>query len=213
MEIAILGTGTVGRTLSEGLARHGHRVTVGTRDPEATRARDEAAFEGVTLRTFADAAADAELVILATSGQAALGVIEAAGPSRLAGKVLIDVANPLDFSNGFPPSLSVCNTTSLGEQVQAAAPEAKVVKALNTVAAPVMIDPASVAGGDHTLPICGDDAEAKATVTALLAELGWRDVLDLGPISGARATEAYLLLWTRLYAARQSAAFSIKVVS
>ncbi len=126
--------------------------------------------------------------------------------------MLIDIANPLDFSHGMPPSLSVCNTDSLGEHIQRAFPRARVVKTLNTVNANVMVAPKELAGGDHTMFVCGNDAEAKRTVTGLLGEFGWTDIVDLGDITAARATEMYLPLWLRLFGAAGSPTFSIKVV-
>jgi predicted dinucleotide-binding enzyme len=225
MKIAVLGTGIVGRTLAEGLARSGHDVTIGTRDPEATLARtdtdqmDNPPFGewhrehgGISLAAFADAAADAEAVVNASSGEASLEVLGQAGAENLAGKVLIDVANPLDFSGGFPPTLSVSNTDSLGEQIQRAFPEARVVKTLNTVNAHVMIAPGSVAGGDHTVFVSGDDADAKATADSLLRELGWKDILDLGGIESARGAEMYLPMWLRMMGVLGTPMFSVKVV-
>lgn len=225
MKIAILGSGMVGQTLSGKLAAIGHDAALGTRDPEATKARTEpgpfgqpsfsewyASNGGVAVKTFADAAADADVVILAAAGHAALKTLESAGAHNLDGKILIDVSNPLDFSNGFPPSLTVCNTSSLGEHVQEAFPNAKVVKTLNTVSAPVMIEPGAVSGGEHTLFVCGNDEGAKQAVTGYLNEwFGWKDVLDLGDITNARGTEGYLLLWTRIFGATQSPMYNVKV--
>lgn len=225
MNIAILGSGTVGQTLAGKLSAIGHQVTLGTRDPEATKARDEpgpfggpsfsawhAAHSAVGVATFADAAKTAEVVILAAAGETALLTLESAGSAHLEDKILIDVSNPLDFSNGFPPTLSVCNTSSLGERIQDAFPKTHVVKALNTVAAPVMIEPGSVHDGDHTLFVCGNREEAKATVTRYLEDwFGWKDVLDLGDITNARGTEGYLLLWTRVFDGTQSALYNVKL--
>lgn len=226
MRIGILGTSIVGKTLAGRLASLGHDVTIGTRDPAASRARTArgsfgepplAAFlaehPAVGLAPFAEAAAHGEIVFNATAGAATLEALRLAGAENLAGKVLVDLSNPLDFSRGMPPSLTVCNDDSLGERVQRAFPEAKVVKTLNTVNAYLMVDPGLLAGGDHTMFVCGDDADAKATVTRLLREqFGWRDVLDLGGIAMARGTEMYLPLWVRLYGALQNPMFSVKVV-
>ncbi|MBX7190511.1 MAG: NAD(P)-binding domain-containing protein [Sandaracinaceae bacterium] len=226
MKIAVLGTAIVGKTLAEKLSALGHDVMIGTRDPAASRARTAPdTFGGpplsafltehprVALGTLAEAARHGELVINATSGAGAVEAIQQAGPANLEGKVLIDISNPLDFSRGMPPSLTVCNDDSLGEQVQRAAPGAKVVKTLNTVNAYLMVAPGILAGGDHTMFVCGDDAAAKATVTGLLREwFGWRDVIDLGGISMSRGTEMYLPLWARLYGALQNPMFTIKVV-
>ncbi len=225
MKIGVLGTGSVGQTIAAKLGELGHQVMVGTRDPAATLARTERdrfgnpplvewlkGRAGVELGTFAQAAAHGELVVNATSGDVSLEVLGAAGAERLAGKVLIDIANPLDFSRGFPPSLSVCNTDSLAEQIQRAFPHARVVKTLNTLNATLMVEPARLAGGDHTMFVCGDDAVAKATAVTLLETFGWKDVVDLGDLSNARATEMLLPIWVRLFAHLETPAFSFKLV-
>jgi len=225
MKIGVLGTGSVGQTIAARLAGFGHTVVMGTRDPAATLARTEkdrfgnpplvewlAGREGVTLGTFEQAAAHGDLVVNATSGDVSLEVLRAAGEANLAGKVLVDIANPLDFSRGFPPSLSVCNTDSLAEQIQRAFPAARVVKTLNTVNASIMVEPGQVAGGEHTMFLCGNDASARATVRALLESFGWRDIVDLGDITNARATEMLLPIWVRLYALQKSPAFNFKLV-
>ncbi|MCB9740935.1 MAG: NAD(P)-binding domain-containing protein [Deltaproteobacteria bacterium] len=217
MQIAILGTGMVGKTLAAKLASLGHVVTMGTRDPDATRERDGMAAwlaenRGVTLLSFATAAAGAEQVWNATGGKISLEVLHQCGAENLAGKVLVDIANPLDFSAGFPPTLSVCNHDSLGEQVQRAFPAARVVKTLNTVNATLMVEPQTLAGGAHTMFVCGDDEGAKAAVTAVLQSFGWSDVLDLGGIGQARGMEMLLPLWVRLYGKFGSPAFSFAVV-
>jgi 8-hydroxy-5-deazaflavin:NADPH oxidoreductase len=206
---AILGTGTVGTTLATRLLELGHDVVLGTRDPDATRRRD-GWDPALDVRTFAAAADAGEVVIHASSGAAALDVITAAG-AALDGKVVLDVSNPLDFSAGFPPTLSVKDTDSLAEQLQRAVPSARVVKALNTVAAPVMVHPERLPE-PTTLFVSGDDADAKATVAALLAELGHRDVIDLGDLSTARGTEMYLALWVRTMGALGTADFNVRVV-
>ena len=143
-----------------------------------------------------------EMVINATNGTGSLNALRLAGEQNLDGKILLDASNPLDFSQGMPPTLAVCNTDSTGEQIQRAFPKVKVVKGLNTVTALLMVNPALVNNGDHTLFVCGNDAEAKAQVTAWLREwFGWRDVLDLGDITSARGAEMYLPLWLRLWGA------------
>ena len=224
MKIGILGSGVVGQALGAHLARSGHDVVLGTRSPEELerkRGLGEASLAdwlreaggGARVATFAEAAAHGEAVINATAGTVSLAALRLAGEENLAGKVLVDVANPLDFSRGMPPSLTVCNTDSLGEQIQRAFPTARVVKALNTVNAQVMVDPAGVGGGDHDLFVCGDDAEAKRQVTDWLGEwFGWRNVVDLGDISTARGTEMLLPFWVRLWAALGTPRFNLKVV-
>lgn len=211
MKIAVLGTGMVGQTIGSKLVALGHEVRMGSR----TAGNDKAtawvaqAGRGASEGTFADAAAFGELVFNCTAGVASLQALEAAGASNLAGKVLLDLSNPLDFSQGFPPTLSVCNDDSLGEQIQRAFPQTKVVKTLNTMANPIMVDPSRIPG-EHEVFVSGDDAEAKATVSGFLREqFGWSRVTDLGDISTARGTEAWLLLWTRLYGALGHADFNL----
>ncbi|HUH01283.1 MAG TPA: NAD(P)-binding domain-containing protein [Kofleriaceae bacterium] len=211
MKIAVLGTGMVGATMASKLVAVGHEVMMGSRarGNEKATAWVAGAGERASEGAFADAAAFGGLAFNCTKGEHALAVIEAAGAANLAGKVLIDVSNPLDFSRGFPPRLSVCNDDSLGEQIQRAVPDARVVKAFNTIAAPVMVDP-SLVPGDHDLLVCGNDAEAKAEVTKIAREwFGWTHVVDVGGLDGARATEAYLLMWTRLYGAFGTGTFNL----
>jgi predicted dinucleotide-binding enzyme len=225
MRIGVFGTGMVGQSLSSRFSELGHDVMVGTRDVAATLGRTQpdrsgspgfgtwhGQHPGIKVGTLPDAASHGEILINATSGGASLEVLRQAGVGQLPGRVLIDVANPLDFSKGMPPSLSVCNTDSLGEQIQRSFPGLKVVKALNTTNASVMTQPTAVGGGDHTVFICGNDPDAKATVTKLLVSLGWRDVVDVGDISAARGTEMLLPLWLRLFGAFKTPLFNFKVV-
>jgi 8-hydroxy-5-deazaflavin:NADPH oxidoreductase len=224
VKIAVLGTGMVGRVLAAKLADVGHDVVVGTRDVGATLARTEPGPMGhppyaewqkdhanVRLVPYAEAGAHGEIVVNATSGGGSIAALEAAGD--LAGKVIVDVANPLDFSQGFPPTLSVCNTDSLGEQIQQAFPGARVVKTLNTVNASVMVEPSRVPG-EHTVFVAGEDADAKETVKGLLREFGWSDrsIVDLGGIRAARGTEMYLPLWLTLMGVLGTADFNIAVL-
>ena len=209
MRIAVLGTGTVGRAISGRLTELGHDVVTGTRDVAETRARDDS---GDRLATFADAAQTGELIVLAASGLVALDVLDAAGSQNLAGKVLLDITNPLDFSAGFPPTMFVKDTDSLGEQIQAAFPDALVVKSLNTLTAELMIHPEAVGDAQHTVFVSGNDAAAKATVVTLLRAFGHTDVLDLGDISTCRGTEMYLPLWLRAMGALGTPLFNIKIV-
>ena len=224
MNIAVLGTGMVGQAIAGRLDDLGHTVVVGTRDPEATSARTEpdgmgnppfsawqAGHPGVALATFADAAAGAELVVNASSGAATLDVLGLAGADNLAGKVLVDIANPLDFSQGFPPTMSVKDTDSLGEQVQRAFPETKVVKTLNTLTASLMVDPRSL-GESSSIFVSGDDVQAKATVVSLLESFGHDDVIDLGALETARGTEMLLPVWLRLMGALGTGTFNFKIV-
>lgn len=218
MKIAILGTGDVGQALGTKLALLGHEIALGTRDVDALRRRDAPRTwldEHATIvpMTFADAAAQGEMVFLATAGEVALDVLAAAGTDNLAGKVLVDVSNPLDFSGGFPPRLSVANDDSLAEQIQRAAPAARVVKTLNTVTAALMVDPRRLADGAHTAFVSGDDAEAKRVVMTILTDwFGWTEVIDLGDISTARGTEMWLALWVRLMQSQGTGMFNLKIV-
>ena len=210
MQVAVLGTGSVGRAVAPRLAELGHVVRLGTRDPAATRAREGwMELPGVPLVTFAEAAADADLVVHAGNGVAALDLLAQAGD--LAGMVLLDISNPLDFSAGFPPTLTVKDTDSLGEQLQRAFPDTRVVKSLNTLTAELMVHPGRLPE-PTTVFVSGDDADAKRLVTGLLTELGHRDVIDLGGIETARGTEMWLPLWLRLMGALGTAEFNLKVV-
>ena len=225
VRLGILGTGTVGKTIAARLAGLEHEVMVGTRYPEETASRTEPDPYGnppfsawqeehpeVKLGTFAEAAAHGEMIVNATAGAVSLEALEQAGEDNLSGKVLIDLSNPLDFSKGMPPSLSVVNTDSLGEQIQRRFPEAKVVKTLHTMNAYLMVDPAQLAATDHTVFVCGDDAEAKAAVTDLLRSFGWTDIVDLGDITTARGTEMLLPIWVRLFGTLQRPVFNFKIV-
>ena len=211
----MLGTGVVGQTLGTKLVSLGHEVVMGSREAGNDKAVAWAAAAGELAGegSFADAAAAGDMVVNATPGAVSLEVLRAAGAENLAGKVLVDVANPLDFSAGMPPSLSVCNTDSLGEQIQRTFPEALVVKTLNTMNCDVMVDP-SILSGAHTVFVAGDDPGAKAEVTELLESFGWpaAQIMDLGPIMAARGTEMYLPLWLRLWGAAGVGHFNINVV-
>jgi predicted dinucleotide-binding enzyme len=213
MRIGILGTGVVGKTLATKLAKLGHDVRMGSRSAGGEKARGWVKDAGgkSSEGTFADAAAHAEIVFNCTSGLGSLEALRAAGAKNLEGKTLIDVANPLDFSKGMPPTLSVCNTESLGEQIQRAFPTAHVVKSLNTVSANVMVNP-SIIPGVHDMFVSGNDAKAKAQVIDLLKTgLGWKEVIDLGDITGARAQEMYLALWVRLFMKFETPNVNIRV--
>lgn len=225
MKFAVFGTGMVGRTLAGKLSDLGHEVWMGTRDPDITRTRTETGgaggppfhewheqHSGVTLTSFAEAAEAAGMIFNATNGSASLEALRSAGPVVLDGKILVDVANPLDFSRGMPPSLTVCNTDSLGEQIQREFPNTPVVKTLNTVTAALMVDPGKVGNGQHTIFVCGNDPDAKTAVCEVLAQFGWKDILDLGDITAARGTEMYLPLWLRLWGALDTGMINIQVV-
>ncbi|KQZ89012.1 NADP oxidoreductase [Phycicoccus sp. Root563] len=224
MKIAVLGTGTVGQALAGRLSELGHDVVTGTRDPQATLARTEPDGMGtlpyaawatehpqVTLATFADAVVGADVVVNATGGSAAVPALQAAGAEALAGKVVLDISNPLDFSQGFPPTLFVKDTDSLGEQIQREFPQARVVKSLNTLTAELMVRPASL-GAESSVFLSGDDQDAKAVVAELLESFGHTDVIDLGDISTARGTEMLLPVWLRLMGALGTGMFNFKIV-
>jgi predicted dinucleotide-binding enzyme len=219
----MIGGGVVGQTLATKLLANGHQVTIGIRKAtpeELAKPRQMAAplsdWQGKTggrVATFAEAAAGAEMVFNATAGTVSLEALRAAGAKDLAGKVLVDVSNPLDFSAGMPPFLpaALSERTSVAEEIQKAFPEAMVVKAFNTVTAAVMVEPALIP--DVQLMIAGNSAEAKAKLSDLARrEFGWRDILDLGDISGARATEHLIVLWLRLYMAAGSPLIAVRAL-
>lgn len=214
MRVGVLGTGMVGRTIAGKLVSLGHEVVMGSRtadNPEAAQWAAQAG-EGAGHGTFADAARFGELLFNCTSGVASLAALDSVDQGDLAGKVLVDVANPLDFSRGFPPSLAVSNTDSLAEQIQRAHRELRVVKALNTMNCNIMVDPGRL-NGQHQVFLGGDDADAKATVVGLLREFGWSDssIMDLGDITAARGMEMVLPLWLRLMGTLGSAEFNIAI--
>jgi hypothetical protein len=226
MKIGVLGTGTVGKAISAKLVDLGHDVMMGTRDVAKTLAQKEPDRFGnppfqawreqrpaLKLGTFAEAAVHGELLFNCTSGVGSLQALELAGEANLNDKVLVDISNPLDFSQGMPPSLFVSNTDSLGEQIQRAFPRVRVVKTLNTVTASLMVDPGQLAGGEHDILLSGNDAEAKMQVTAILKDwFGWKNVIDLGDISTARGAEMYLLLWLQLRSALGTPIINFKFV-
>ncbi len=226
MKIGVFGTGVVGQVIAEKLDSLGHDVMLGTRDVQQSLAREGkdnygrpalkewmAAHPKVKLGTFAGAAAHAQLLVNATSGFGAMEALKLAGEANLNGKAMLDISNPLDFSKGFPPSLSVCNTDSLGEQLQRAFPQLKVVKGLNTLTSFLMVAPRMLPG-EHHIFLCGNDAGAKQEVRALLSSFGWADneMIDLGDITNARGTEQLLPIWVRLYGAFQNPMFNFRIV-
>jgi len=216
MRLAVLGTGMVGNAIATRLVELGHEVTMGSRTAGNERAVAWAATAGERghAGTFADAAEFGELIFSCIAGVHTLEALDAAGRSHLEGKVIVDVANPLDFTHGMPPTLSVCNTDSLGEQIQRTFPECRVVKALNTMNCSVMVDPASLPG-DHVAFVCGSYADAKQEVIALLETFGWprARVVDLGDIAASRGTEMYVSLWLRLWGAVGGPHFNITLAS
>jgi predicted dinucleotide-binding enzyme len=228
MNIGIIGSGTVAQTLGERLLTVGQAVMISSRDPDVPKDLGQrgvlpAASVWATLNfdqgreaaagVFAEAAAFGELLINATAGTASLAAFGAAERTDIEGKILLDLSNPLDFSRGMPPGLAFCNDDSLGERLQAAYPGARVVKALNTVTASVMVDPGRL-GEETDLFVAGNDAAAKSWVTENVLEgwLGWNRIVDLGDITAARATEMYLPLWLRLMGATGTPLLNVKLV-
>jgi 8-hydroxy-5-deazaflavin:NADPH oxidoreductase len=215
MRIAVLGTGMVGQALATKLVELGHEVMMGSRQAGNEKAVAWAGGAGdrADQGSFADAAGFGELVVHCTAGMHSLAALGEAGVGNLAGKVLIDIANPLDFSGGFPPTLAVCNTDSLGEQIQSTFPDTKVVKALNTMNCEVMVDPGRLPG-EHVVFVCGEDAGAKRQVCDLLESFGWTPdrIVDLGGIRAARGVEMYLPLWLSLMGAVGGPNFNVALL-
>lgn len=216
MKIAVLGTGTVGNTVGSKLVELGHQVMMGSRTKNNEKAKTfvDKHKGKADAGTFSEAAAFGDIIFNCTSGSASLEALKLAEEKNLNRKTLIDVANPLDFSKGMPPSLSVVNTNSLAEEIQKAFPRVKVVKALNTMWCGIMVNPSMINGGDHHVFISGNDASAKEQVKELLKSFGWMEnnILDLGDITTARGTEMYLPLWLRIMGAGNTGAFNIKIV-
>jgi hypothetical protein len=226
IKIGILGTGVVGRTIAAKLAELGHDVMIGTRDVARTMASadpgptNQPPFSawlgqnsGVRLGSYEESARGAEVVINATNGVGSLDALHQSGEANLNGKILVDISNPLDFSKGMPPTLSVCNTDSLGEQIQREFPEVKVVKTLNTVTASLMVNPRQLAEGEHHIFLSGNDSMAKSQVSGWLESwFGWKHILDLGDITSARGAEMYLPLWLRLWGSLGTGLLNVQVV-
>ncbi len=224
MRIAVLGTGMVGRAHAARLLELGHNVTIGTRDVTGTLLQKEKDSMGnlafskwhngnnlINLATFAEAAKSAEIIFNALKGDVAVSVLKSI-ETEINEKILVDISNPLDFSNGMPPTLFISNTDSLGEEIQKALPKVKVVKAFNTLNALLQVNPKQLAEGDHTLFISGNDETAKLTIKEIAQSYGWSKIVDLGDITTARGTEMYLPLWLRLWGKLQVSNFNIKVV-
>jgi 8-hydroxy-5-deazaflavin:NADPH oxidoreductase len=226
MNIGILGTGMVGQSITEKLVQLGHKVMMGTRDKVATLAKSgkdamgRPAFgewiknnSSVQLGVYSEAASFGELLVNATSGVGSIEALKSAGENNMANKILLDVSNPLDFSKGMPPTLTICNTDSLGEQIQRIFPKVKVVKSLNTLNAYLMTNP-KLLPEPTNLFLNGNDAAAKAEVKKLLMSFGWNenDIIDMGDISTARGTEQILPIWVRLWGTLQTPMFNFKIV-
>lgn len=197
--VGVLGSGEVGRRLAAGFRGRGHDVVIGSRDPGKPELREWLSSDGagIVAGTFAEAATHGELLVLAVLGNAAEDAIAEAGAGSFTGKVVIDAMNPLDFSGGFPPKLSITGEDSLGERVQRALPDAKVVKAFNTIGNPYFVDP-TFTDGKPTMLIAGNDEAAKRTVGDVLADFGWPDPVDIGTIDGSRELEAICIAWVKI---------------
>ena len=217
MKIAVLGTGPVGNTIGSKLIDLGHSVMMGSRtaDNEKAKAFVDKHTTNARAGLFADAAAFGEIIFNCTSGLGSLEALKLAGAKNMNGKIIVDVANPLDFSKGMPPSLSVVNTNSLGEEIQKAFPQSKVVKTLNTMWCGLMVNPSLVNKGDHNVFLCSNHEDAKEKVRKILLSFGWMEenIIDLGDLTAARGTEMFLPLWLRIYGVKKGSAFNIKVVS
>jgi predicted dinucleotide-binding enzyme len=226
-KIAVFGTGVVGQVLAEKLDSLDHEVMIGTRNVASSLSRREKDMYGrpplsewhaqhpsIRLGTYQEAASFGEIIINATQGAGSIQALEMGRKENLSGKILLDVSNPLDFSRGMPPTLSICNTDSLGEQIQRTFPELKVVKALNTMSSFLMVNPAALPE-DHHVFICGNEAGAKAEVKEVLTSFGWKAhaVIDLGDISNARGTEQLLPIWIRLYGTLKTGMFNFRIVT
>ena len=215
MKIAVLGTGMVGNTIGSKLIELGHSVKMGSRTSNNEKAKDWVSKSGsnASAGTFTEAAQFGELIFNCTNGGASLEVLSLAGKENLKGKILIDLANPLDASKGMPPVLiaSLSNTTSLGEEIQKKFPDVKVVKTLNTMNCYLMVDPKKVAG-DHDVFLGGNDNDAKDKVKEILKSFGWNSPIDLGDISSSRGMEMILPIWLRLWGTFKSPMFNFKIV-
>ena len=228
--IAVLGTGGVGQTLASKFLEMGYEVMIGTRNVEvklSVSTKDQfgtppfkewfAVNKGAKMGTLKEAAAFGEIILNATKGSESINALKTVELKDIEGKILIDVANPLDFSMGMPPRLipELCNTNSLAEEIQRTFPKARVVKTFNTMWSGLMINPGLVNGGDHNIFVCGNDTEAKEKVKEILKSFGWseKNILDLGDISAARATEMYLPLWLRISAATNYRPMNLRIVN
>lgn len=214
MRFGVLGTGVVGNAIGSKLIALGHYVRMGSRTVDNEKAAEWVKANGMKASqgTFADAAAFGEIVFNCTAGAVSLDALKQAGDERLRGKILVDISNPLDFSKGMPPTLTVCNTDSLGEQIQRTFPQTKVVKTLHTVNCNVMVNPTLIPG-DHDIFISGNDAAAKTRVREILTSwFGWKSVIDLGDIKTARFTEMYVPFWVHMFIQNQNPNFNIKIV-
>jgi hypothetical protein len=221
----VLGTGNVGKSLGAALTRRGHDVMIGTRD--VRRKMEEKASEEnpvsfhdwlsknkkVRLGTFAEAAGHGEILVNATAGHGSIEALSKVKPADLRDKILIDISNPLGPWSEGQLTLFVANDDSLAEMIQRAHPQARVVKALNTLTAHLQVNPAGLAGGDHDIFVAGNDAEARDRVVRFLRdEFGWRTVIDLGDLTAARGLEMMVMVWVKIWGALGTSDFNYKIV-
>jgi predicted dinucleotide-binding enzyme len=212
MRIGVLGTGMVGQAIATRLTQLGHDVRMGSRTANNEKAGNwvKQAGSHASQGTFADAAAFGDVLFNCTSGDASLAALKVAGEKNLNGKVLIDVANPLNMTSKPLPSLTVCNDDSLGERIQREFPNVKVVKSLNTMNCQLMVDPSKV-HGEHDVFVCGNDADAKSTAMEILREFGWDSPVDLGDITASRGTEMVLPIWLRIMVTLKTPMFNFHI--
>ncbi len=224
MKIAILGTGMVGQNIAQVMVAKGHEVMIGTRDVAQTLANTDLSPYGmpafsvwyrehgaVALGTYQDAMRFGDIIINATNGLASLDALEKGHAAQAGNKILIDIANKLKPVAGAMPKSLANNDMSLGEEIQAAFPNLRVVKTLNTMNTYIMTNPSSVRG-DSTVFISGNDTESKIVVSNLLRDIGWTDIIDLGDITGARGTEMMMPIWMKLWGVIGQTPFNFKIV-
>jgi 8-hydroxy-5-deazaflavin:NADPH oxidoreductase len=219
MKIGVLGTGVVGETIATALVNKKHLVRMGSRsmNNEKAEAWVKKANDYASQGDFNDAAAFGEILFLCLNGAHALEAVDMLEAGNINGKIIVDLTNPLDFSKGMPPRIldGLGNSNSLGEEIQKALPGAFVVKTLNTLNCELMVKPKLVNNGDHSLFICGNNANAKNQVKHFLVdEFGWKgdNLIDLGGIEAARSSEAYVPFWVSMMQALGTPMFNVKVV-
>jgi len=214
-KIGILGTGMVGESIGTKLIELGYEVRMGSRTANNEKAMEWASKNGdrASTGTFNDAASFGELIVVCTKGDATVSVARSINPDLVKGKIIIVISNPLDFSKGMPPFLipELTNTNSLGEEVQKILSLANVVKTLDTVNCQIMVNPNKLSG-PQTMFIAGNNSEAKKQVGELLEKFGWNEIVDLGDITGARATEMMMPIWIRIMVTTNNVQFGFKIV-